>query len=202
MNRRIYIFINGILTKPGDVQGWTDRAETWIETNTKYKATRFEYYSGALSRRLFQEKRVDDLETVVKGFLGEKIILVGHSNGCDIIQRLVCRALFRFEEIHLIGAASEKDFDKNGFNAALRTERVKRIYVYWSKNDTALKKAKLSTRLFGNFGLGYGYLGLVGPQNVDPELKHRVGSFEFVHDHSDYFLGKNFENTLKIISGM
>ena len=201
MNQRIYIFINGIRTRPSDVQGWTDRAETWIETNTKYKGTKFEYKSGAITRRFGQEKRVDDLETIVKGFLGEKVILVGHSNGCDIINRLVKRALFRFEEIHLIGAASEKDFEKNGFNLALRSERVKRIYVYWSKNDEALKTAKLSTRLFGRFGLGYGYLGLVGPENVDPLFRSRVCSFEHDFDHSDYFRGGNFEETMKLISG-
>lgn len=201
MNNTIYILVNGILTNPEDVDSWTDRAEEWIDTNTEFKATKMEYRSGAFTRRIFQSARVKNLQKICKAYLGDKIILVGHSNGCDIIQRMINKGIPKVHELHLIAAASEHDFKKNGFNRALKNGHVERIIVYMSTIDNVLKKAKLSSRLFGWMGLGYGYLGLTGPLNVDPSVEAKV----FVHNepmsHSQWFSKKSFERTMKTITG-
>jgi pimeloyl-ACP methyl ester carboxylesterase len=199
MNKKVYIFVNGILTRPEDTNGWTDNAEVWIERNTGCAATKFEYFAGAVSRRLWQNDRVNKLEDICKKYLGEKIILVGHSNGCDIIERLVTRGLLRFHELHLIAAASEADFIKNGYNKALKQDRVGKILVYHSPNDKALKKARLSTTLFGWMGLGYGYLGLIGPKKVDDEVADRVTSVCRRLDHSEWFVDHEVERTMRTI---
>jgi predicted alpha/beta hydrolase family esterase len=198
--KKMFIFVNGILSCPEDVQGWTDRAESWIETNTEYKATKMEYFTDVVFRRLHQEDRVNNLKTLCERYHDHKIILVGHSNGCDIILRLIQRNLFDFHAIHLIAGACEKDFDLNKVNNCLRDGSVGKACVYWSKYDRALKKAKLSTRLFGWLGLGYGYLGLVGPVNVDDDVSGHVESVERRFDHSQWFSPKNFDELMNKIA--
>lgn len=193
--------MNGILTQPEDVEAWTDHAVEWINRNTESKADKMEYRSGALTRRWYQNKRVQNLQKICKSYLGDRIILVGHSNGCDIIQRMINKGIPRVHELHLIAAASEYDFVKNGYNRALKNDHVEKIYVYTSDIDEALKKAKLSTKLFGWLGLGYGYLGLVGPDHVDPSVKDRVVVYKEPMKHSQWFSKKFFERTMNCITG-
>jgi pimeloyl-ACP methyl ester carboxylesterase len=181
MKGTIFIFVNGILNMPSDVNGWTDKAEAWIEVNTVHKATRLEYFSDVLFRRLHQESLVDDLGTICERYDDHKIILVGHSNGCDVIVRLIKRM---------------KHDIKNGINAALQETTLGKVTVYWSPRDKALKEAKWSTKLFGWLGLGYGYLGLTGPYNVAKNISHKVSSVERDFDHSQWFTAKNFDETM------
>lgn len=198
-----YIFIEGVHGNPESSDEWTDRAEAYVENFcSKCKATRLEYKSDLVFRRMGQEERVDNLETILKRLDGHKIVLVAHSNGGDIVERLMKRKNFFIEEIHLIASASEKDFEKNGFNRTLTMGIIKKIFVYWSKKDAALKKAKWSSFLLSWLGLGYGYLGLVGPKNVDKAIDHRVESTQYDFGHSDYFDSENFGPLMKKITGI
>lgn len=202
MNQTIYIFVNGILTNPEDVGAWTDYAVEWINKNTEGKADKMEYRSGVLTRRWFQNERVQNLQKICKRYLGDKIILVGHSNGCDIIERMIRKGLTgKIQEIHLIAAASEHDFIKNGYNTALKAERVGKIFVYTSPIDEALRKARWSKKLFGWLGLGYGYLGLIGPSRVDAKVKDSVVIYNEQMSHSQWFSKKFFEKTMQTITG-
>lgn len=201
MSKTTFIFVNGILTNPESVDSWTDRAEQWIDANTDAKATKMEYRAGALTRRLYQNKRVRNLQTICKRYLGQKIVLVAHSNGGDIVQRLINKGMPKINEIHLIASASEADFKKNGFNRALKHGNLDKITVYVSPIDSALKKARWSTRIFGWLGLGYGYLGLVGPKNVEDSIKDKVKVISDLLDHSQWFSKKFFERTMETISG-
>jgi len=198
---KFFIFINGILTNPEDVSSWTDLGEDYIEHRTPHKATRLEYRAGAATRRIKQEARVDNLETIAKRHVDENLVLVAHSNGGDICERFVKRGNFDIEELHLIASASEADFEKNGFNKALLDGVVGKIYVYWSPEDRWLKRAKFSKSILSWIGLGYGYLGLVGPQNVDPRVKDRVIEIKRNYDHSDWFFPGIFEQTMRMVSG-
>lgn len=201
MNKKVFIFVNGILTNPGDVNGWTDRAEAWIEQNTNHISTRFEYFSGALTRRIFQTARVRKLEDIAKKYLGDKLILVGHSNGCDIIERFVRRGIYKVHEAHLIAAASEGDFDLNGYNEALKKEKVGKVFVYYSANDKALQKAQFTRSFLKYLGLGYGYMGLTGPMRVNPAVIHKVKGIEWGVDHSEWLVPTNFDKIMSLISG-
>lgn len=201
MSNTIYIFVNGILTNPEDVESWTDRAEHWIDVNTEAKATKMEYRAGVITRRFYQSERVRNLQIICKRYVGQKIILVAHSNGGDIVQRLVNKGMPKISEIHLIASASEADFKKNGFNRALRHGNLEKITVYVSPVDNELKKAKWSTKLFGWMGLGYGYLGLVGPKNVEDSIKDKVKVISDLLDHSQWFSKKNFDRTMQTIIG-
>lgn len=201
MIRTIIIFVNGILNSPENVDSWTDHAVEWVNNKTDSKADKMEYRSGVLTRRWFQSARVENLQSICKKYVGNKIVLVGHSNGCDIIQRLIAKGFPKINEIHLIAAASEADFKKNGFNHALKLNKVEKIFVYMSPIDEALKKAKWSTILFGWLGLGYGYLGLVGPKNESSEFFGRVIVHKEDMGHSQWFSKKNFDNTMRLVTG-
>jgi pimeloyl-ACP methyl ester carboxylesterase len=201
MNEQIYILVNGILTNPEDVGSWTDRAEEWIDMHSSFKATKMEYRAGIFTRRLYQNTRVQNLKKICKAYLGDRIVLVGHSNGCDIIQRMATKGTVRIHELHLIAGASDHDFRRNGYNRVLRHGAIDKIFVYVSDADKALKNALLSTHLFGWLGLGYGYLGLVGPTNVDPLVKDRVIIYKEPMDHSQWFNKHFFEKTMNCILG-
>lgn len=201
MKRKTFILINGILNNPESVEAWTDEAESWIQNNTNFSADRMEYKSGVLTRRIYQNARVENLEKMVSRATSDKVILVGHSNGCDIIQRFLNRGIIAVHQVHLIAAASECDFKKNGLNKALHNLRVREIFIYCSKRDRALQRAKTTSKWLKWIGLGYGYLGLDGPKNVDLSLNDRVHvCFENTYDHGTWFQESQFDKTLKLIT--
>lgn len=197
MNKH-FVLINGILTSPGDVNAWTDRAEAWIEDLTKNTATRHEYFSGALTRRIFQSARVEQLRSIVNRSNND-IVLVGHSNGADLIERFIRSTSRRIAELHLIAAASEHDFRKNGYNQALISNRVGKICVYFSKKDEVLRKCSKVTPWLKWVGLGYGYLGYTGPKYVNTLCRDRVIESEWECGHSDYFKNENFDKIMRQI---
>lgn len=200
MKKVTYIFINGILNKAGNINNWNTRACMWIDEKTNFKAERYEYESDIIFRRFGQEKRVNDIQTIINRLSQGDIILVGHSNGCDLIERLVKRYTHYFKEIHLIAGASERNFKTNGFNEALRDRKIGEIFIYMSRYDNALKKAKWSTRLFGWLGLGYGYIGLVGPSKIAKDVKFKVHTIDMKRDHQDWFSTQNFDETMKLLT--
>jgi pimeloyl-ACP methyl ester carboxylesterase len=178
MKRTCYIAINGIRTRPGDAEGWTDRFVTWINTRLPdgVVAEKFEYYCSAMLRRVRQRERADAISKKVGYYrrAGYRVVLVGHSNGCDLIARVleVCGA--EIDTAHLISPAA----DEEDFADAIREGLIRRIHIYGSRNDGALRFAFVTRRLLGWLGLGYGSLGLRGREfaMLFPEV---------VEDHSD-----------------
>jgi pimeloyl-ACP methyl ester carboxylesterase len=162
---RIFIFVNGILNCPGDHDGWTDRAATWVNVRTKDRAEKFEYFCGPLTRRLRLNSHAQDLAHLVAQYHDHRVVLVGHSNGCE----LICRALrvsgVRIEDVHLISGACSPDFNRNGLAEVMESGRVQRVVVYVAGKDLPMRLAKWTGKLLGLFGLGYGTLGHRGPLN-------------------------------------
>ena len=202
MAPQVFICVNGILTLPGDAEGWTDRAVTWLHTHfptLPTKAEKFEYASGVLTRRLFQDKRAANLAGVVGKYLKEgfRVVLVGHSNGCDLIARVLAKVDRPVHSVHLFAAAA----DGEDFARALAFGRVGTLHLYGSRRDLALKLAGLSRSVLGWVGLGYGSLGREGPAFA---AKHDGGR---VFDHSDHDFGhsdwwepgENFERTMRLL---
>lgn len=179
MNKRTcYIAINGIRTHPGDAEGWTDRFVTWINTRLPdgVVAEKFEYYCSALLRRLRQRQRADEIAKKVGYYrrAGYRIVLVGHSNGCDLIARVLEACGAEIDSAHLISPAA----DEEDFADAIREGLIRSVHIYGSRNDGALKFAQATRPLLGWLGLGYGSLGLRGREfaSLFPEV---------VRDHSD-----------------
>jgi pimeloyl-ACP methyl ester carboxylesterase len=176
--RTCYIAINGIRTNPGESDGWTDRFVTWINTRLPdgVVAEKFEYYTSALLRGLRQRQRADEIAKKVGYYRRAKyrVVLVGHSNGCDLIARVLEACGAEIDAAHLISPAA----DEQGFAEAIREGLIRRIHIYGSKNDKALRFAAATRPLIGWLGLGYGSLGLRGREfaALFPEV---------VQDHSD-----------------
>lgn len=199
-SRTCYIAINGIRTNPGDAEGWTDRFVTWINTRLPdgVVAEKFEYYTSALLRRIKQRQRADEISKKVGYYrrAGYRIVLVGHSNGCDLIARVLEACGAEIDAAHLISPAA----DEEDFAEAIREGLIRRIHIYGSRNDGALRFARATRPLIGWLGLGYGSLGL------------RVNEFaaifpEVVHSHNDdtcghstwFQRGSRFESLMQAI---
>lgn len=188
--KRIYIFVNGIMCRPGDSHNWNSRAVTWIHRHTGDRAEKLEYFCGPVSRAFFQKWRAEKLANLIRKYEGWEIVLVGHSNGTAII--LLTLALMEWPQIktvHLVSAACERDFKKNGLNAAITNQRIGKVFVWMSGKDSALHVAK---RKIGRL-LGYGTLGLDGPKDaIDASV-----ILWAARDHSDCFKSYNFEATMR-----
>lgn len=194
--KRVFVCINGILSAPGDSDGWTDRAVTWLQTNTPYKAEKWEYVAGPILRRLKQQGRAEKIATMLAYYekAGYQIVLVGHSNGCDLIARvLALRAKapwyfkYTIRSAHLFAAAA----DWSDFKHALDNYGLEQLHLYGSSADWALKFAKVSRTLFGWAGLGYGSLGLEGDIFESDDLGWQLdaGRGKRVFDHGNDTFG-------------
>ncbi len=199
--RPVYIVVNGILTNPGDARAWTDRIVTWLHSHAHVdvQAEKFEYFASALTRRLRQQRHADELAALIRNYAGRKIHLVGHSNGCDLIIRALKVTHTEIASVHLIAAACDEDFDRNGLNEDLTCEQLGCVHVYTSPDDGVLKYlGRTSRALLGWLGLGYGLLGLVGPKFVT--RAERVWRYDRPgFGHSTWFAEEHFVETVNLI---
>ncbi len=173
MKKRIYIFINGVRVKPGNTRNWNSRAVTWTHNFTDARAEEVEYYSLAILRPFHQGSRAARLIDKLRSYDTAvwDIILVGHSNGCDVIldamQKLEWKVAVK--EIHFISAACTADFSGTGLNDALFASIVGEVFIYIAKRDIAL----LMAHTFLGRILGYGTLGITGPVNMAVTVSER-----------------------------
>lgn len=202
MKRIVYIFENGIDTVPGDATGWQARAVRFFAIKFGAFGVAVEYFSGPLLSRIFgQGARARELVAVISEFLdaGWQVVLVGHSNGADVIHDAL--KLLRWPQIlavHLFSAAIDSDMKQEGFDYALRTGQIQRMVIYTGGKDVVLG---FWARLVG--WVGYGRLGFTGPQNMSPAAKARVTVVpqpEFGHS-SWWEPGANFEWSMNQIYG-
>lgn len=192
MSSKIYIYVNGILTWPGDARNWNGRAVTWTHTMTDHKAEKIEYYVGPISRAFGQKKRAEKLARTLEFYQGWDIVLVGHSNGCDVIlDTLRAHPEIRVYELHLISAACETNFGRNGLNARPQLP----VTVWIAQQDRAMKWAALKPARW----LGYGIMGKVGAQNVADRDRVQVVIENF--GHSDWFSEAELPTTMARILG-
>jgi len=194
--------INGILTCPGKSEGWTDRAVTHAHLDMDVFAEKLENFTGIFTRMLFQEKRARFVARIANKYLerGWNVYLRGHSNGCDIIRRALSHTASPIEAAQLVAPAVEPDFERNGFNRLLREGKVKRLMVCWSPNDRTLRLARHSHAVLNILGNAYGILGLIGPQNVAPDVESRVTAVANVqYDHGDWLAKENLLATMELL---
>lgn len=198
MKRSTTIFINGIRSRPDASNEWTDRAVTWMERHG-LMADKYEYHSFAVTRFLWQSYHAAEVARMIDDSR-ERKILVGHSNGCDIILRALAMSRATVEAAVLIAGACDERFDHNGLNDLMGRNRVMDCHVWYSEQDRALRAARQFTGWMRSFGMGYGWLGLVGPQRVSHVAEPWVERKEhWGYDHSTYFDADHFEGTMNQI---
>jgi len=198
--RTLFLAINGIRFRPGNAHGWPERFCDYINFRTPdgVVADRREYYTSALTRFIGQRKRTDELARKVSraNQSGYRVVLVGHSNGCDIIARLLRDVGAAVASCHLFApAAQEEDFED-----AITNNVVKRIHIYGSLNDEALQFAAITRVLCGWAGLGYGSLGLRGGEFAAKHHGRVSDHSNHSYGHSTWFTeGPIFEKTMRMI---
>lgn len=202
---RIYIFVNGIMTWPGSTKSWNANAVTHCMCYRRIFAEKLEYFTlPTISRIIGQKDRAEKLRKRIQRYIhnGWEIVLVGHSNGCDVIlDTLESMAWPRVEEIHLISAACEENFEENGLNEALRRKWVGRVFIYQALQD---KPLRLAATLFGKI-FGYGKLGIAtrDQMNLCDDIEDRDQRVTVVQEetfgHSTWFKEAHFIDTMRLI---
>lgn len=186
--------VNGINTIPGDHKNWNFRAVNYINNSpAPLWGVLDEYLSGpGLSRVFGQKARKAALAELLKSYPESdwNLILVGHSNGADVIfDTLTAHRWPIVKAVHLFSAACGADMAKLGINKALIERRIGLLRIYTSTGDMVLKLAgNPISRLFG-----FGQLGRTGPINLSPgaqKFVEVVPRNEF--GHSDWWSAKNF----------
>jgi len=197
--RSVWICVNGIHANPGDSDGWTDRAVTWLHLHTDTRAEKWEYAASWLTRRLHQQARAEAIATMVRFYAdqGFKIAFLAHSNGADLFERVLkLIAPIKIEAAHLIAPACKGET----LEAALEVKQLGWLHLYGSPNDSAMKLAKLSQQLVGWAGLGYGDLG----GRVSDFATHAPRTTAYVDEtetHSSWFQrGDSFERTMRLVA--
>lgn len=201
MSRRAFIFINGILTDPRRPDAWTDEAVDWV--NRKLPdgcvGTSYEYNATPLLRRLGQRERAEHITARANRYRrsGYRVHLVGHSNGCDLIARVIGGMSTEVESVHLIAPAT----DEEALEPAIEAGSVSRIHIYGSRNDRALGiGARLSRILTGGL-LGYGSLGLRGREFAAAHPTVVRDHSRDDYGHSDWFRPRsNFLETMELLA--
>lgn len=201
----MFIVGNGICGDPEDTNAWTDvfcRDFNRQYRDLPHKSDRLEYRTGAVTRRIEQDRHTKGLVEMVKDYAryGFRIMLCGHSNFADIISRglvLLKDEGIYVDEVHLIAPAGhEKEFDE-----AIVDDRMGRLFVYYTSKDSALRWARRSKKYFSWLGLGYDYLGLYAGE-VNWSRPDRVLTMDFAeedYDHNTFFQGDNLGRTLNTI---
>lgn len=182
---KTYILVPGIMTDDA-INNWSAKAARWIENNTIHKAFQVPYFTTPFTRFIHQKKRSEELAYIIDSCKTD-VVLIGHSNGCDLICKALTICKKKVKDIHLIAGATHSSFIKNKLNISL-THKLERVFVYCSENDLALKLAFYTSFFLKIFGLGFGYLGRKGPEYITS--KNRAKTYTFWYNefgHSDYF---------------
>lgn len=195
----VLIFIPGILSNPEDVFGWTDKGCRDGQRHG-FLVDKYEYLALPILRPFKQDARSDRVGKLVDAWNGSKIVIVAHSNGCELTSRFLKKFNHYIHQIHFIAGANDSNCDRNGINDALLEDRVGDVFIYSSINDEALRKgAKRWTSWLQFIGLNYGWLGLYGPANIDPRV---LGRIHIINDNSQVhrsWLGDNYEKTMGMV---
>lgn len=201
MKPTCYLAINGIHSDPGAADGWTDRFVDWMHTQRGagiYVAEKFEYYTNFALRWFRQRARANAIAATVNARrrAGYRVVLVGHSNGCDLIGKVLTDTGADVDACHLFAPAT----DEECFIDAMARGTVRRIHTYGSRNDSALKLAGFSKLALGWAQLGYGSMGLrcheFAAQFPGVVFDHSNDKF----GHSTWFEGPRFDATMRLLA--
>lgn len=196
MSARYYILLPGIRTDPKDWGNWSVRMASDINMLTEAKAEEFRYMALAVTPKGRQLERAEYVARLAERVWrrGYRPVLVGHSNGCEVIRQALPMAACIIEAAHLIAGAAEADWLRGGWAAAMWEGKVGEVFCYTGSRDWVLRYVAAA----GGW-LGYGRLGYTGPENVPAELRHRVVVTPSDHDHCGWFEGDAYARTLRLV---
>lgn len=201
--------INGFGSIIGEWHNWPNQAITWVHKNTEYRAQTLTYFTSPWFAGLTRHFRALNFSKLIRSYSCHdwRIIGVGHSEGtATFLLALRLAGWPRVESLHLLCGAANADFRTNGLNWALKTGAVGQVHCYTAGNDGAMwQENTWLGKLFFDLPRRARPLGLTGPRNVDEAVEGRVKQHRDHpwHDygHSDCWLSRNFDQTLKEVLG-
>lgn len=196
---RAFIFINGIQNRADSSGCWTERAEVYC-AEKGLQSARYPYTTTFATRWIMQPYRVRQFAKLCNDWAERfKLVLVGHSNGCDIILQSLAKIESSGIELHLISAAAEPDCWRNGLNESCATGKVARVTIYIGQQDEVLSRlAPVSRFLCGWLGLGFKNLGHVGPLNST--CANLTVHTEPEFGHSTWFEPQHFPSLMRLVT--
>jgi pimeloyl-ACP methyl ester carboxylesterase len=205
--RTIILFergINGWASLFGDWLNWPNQAITWVHKNTDYRAHTLLYFTSALFAGWTRPHRALQFSKLIRQYSVDdwRIILVAHSEGtATAIQAMRLAGWPRIESVHLVCGACDSNFERNGLNYALVTNKIGKVFCYTAEKDFAMR---LEDTMLGLLMFGISWndcpLGMSGPKNVRPRFldEGRVTEKHWpAYGHSDCWLSDNFESTMR-----
>lgn len=189
-----WLIMPGILENPSNEDSWHYRGELWIQEYTNDHAIAMHFFDGVFLAGLLRSYRAwkaSNIITQIRESGHQDIRVLTHSNGGAIACKLLEKIDQPIQELHMVASAADRDYNKNGLNAAVARGLVKNIYLYCSASDMVLEHEPF---WFGN-------LGLLGPINMSPDAAVITHTQWFTgYDHSTYWKGVIFDKMFRIFT--
>lgn len=144
--KRVFVFVNGIENDPGKIE-FTDTFPARVNEKGHDIGDAYEYAARGLFRRLTQKRHAKALADKILLHANRQVIPVCHSNGNDLLVRALRDdrlKLMQFPTLHMIAAACDADFSKNGLNEAMLRGTVGKVLVWRGGLDKAMLIARFS----------------------------------------------------------
>jgi hypothetical protein len=203
----IWLIVRGICGNPDDCQEWEQLAVDWILQDPFCRRQHFvaradSYRCSALTVSLHQAERAKSFAEVLRGYAARQypIRILCHSNGARVVRDGMRLADWpRVEEVHFVCGACDSDFDRTGFNGAMRRNRLGLFYYYVAGDDWAMR---MENTLLGKLDFAIPDhsrpMGLTGPRRVDPEIRRRVIEGSVALDNFGRREGKHLEHSKRL----
>lgn len=196
--RTAFILVNGIFNDPGSDNAWTDFGVDWLNLHTVEPTVTvaYEYGTDAIFRSLKQKARTEAIARRADAYHqnGDRVILVGHSNGCDLIARVIKTQ--QVDEVHLISPAT----DESELDVGIKAGNVGAVFIYGSTGDLVLKYGARATRILTLGLAGFGSLGLRGPAYAAKHPKIVFDLSDNRHGHGTWLDDHNLIATLGAVA--
>lgn len=175
----ILLAIHGILTGRSDVT-WPERLQAFAHRNATTCPDSFvvltdQYDAGPFPRLNWffgNPKMARGMARRILSWLEdgvhERVTLVGHSNGCDIVRRVAMQLAemeVTVEAVILIAPPLSPRLSANGLQACIDSGHLRRVVCYFTPRDTVLAPAVTAnpfTWLLTAIRWPYGNMGRVG----------------------------------------
>ena len=203
MKKTVILFergISGWQSIVGDWFNWPNEAIAWSHQNTDFRGQTLTYFTGPILAGLTRRYRAANFARLISKYDGWNIRLVAHSEGTATTLEAIqlCRNV-KIEQVHLLCGACDANFERNNLNNALYVGQVIKVFCYRGGKDMAMR---IENTLLGKFFFQVDEsdkpLGLVGPQNVRPSNKDKIGELVWPDfGHSFCWLPKNFVQTMR-----
>lgn len=216
----IALALHGILTGRSDVT-WPERLQTFahrvapggfVVLTDQYDAGPFPKINWWIGNPRMAAAMTRRVLSWVDDGVHERVALIGHSNGCDIVRRVAIELAemgVQVDALIMVAPPISPDLKKNGLGELLTTGKLKRAVCYFTPGDHVLAPPRTLnplTWLGGAARWPYGNAGRVGFTGCPTVLGHapapNAAAFNRIfpdYGHTTYFSPEASPSTFNTI---